>query len=201
MKHIRSCAFYSMLMWCAVSYLPAATIDFESQANGRAGDLTGIADSPVMVGIATVMGGELLKAEIGLNADQGGVYATEGLFGSSETNPVIITFSAPVSNFSVLIANGDDVRSYTVSDNRGDKAAMSLASAGSAGAGTFSLAGAGITQVMISSANADAWDFAIDNVMFSEATATPEPTSLVLVCGGLVALAASWRKLRARSLA
>ena len=184
-----------MLLACATA-LPAAAavIHFEAQAANTGGNLTGIPDSPLGIGIATFTGGELRDGEIGLNADQTGVYASEGLFGSGETNPLVITFVSPISDFSVFVANGDDVRSYTVSDNLGDSVTMSLASAGGLGAATFSLSGNGITTVDITSANANAWDFAIDNVIFTAATATPEPESLLLLVAGVVLLAAIRRK-------
>jgi hypothetical protein len=79
--------------------------------------------------------------EVGLNTDATGVYVSEGLFGSGETNPLVFSFAAPVQNFSVLVLNGDDMRSYTVSDNLGDSATNSLVSAGSLGGATFSLLG------------------------------------------------------------
>jgi hypothetical protein len=179
---------YSLLLGAAVVPVSATTIDFESQAAGRGGNLTGVPDSPLVIGIATFTGGELLNAEVGLNADETGVYTNQGLFGSGETNPVVITFASPVSNFSILVANGEDVRNYTVSDNLGDSVTMSLASAGGLGAGAFSLAGSGITTVKITSANADGWDFAIDNVTFTEAAPVPEPSSLLLLAGGSLAL-------------
>jgi len=100
-----------LLAFAVVLPVSATVVDFEAQAAGHGGNLTGIPDSPLTIGIATFTGGELLNAEVGLNADQTGVYATEGLFGSGETNPLVIQFAAPVSNFSILIANGDDVRS------------------------------------------------------------------------------------------
>jgi hypothetical protein len=103
----------------------------------------------------------------------------------------VISFAAPVEGFSVLVLNGDDVRSYTVSDNIGDSATNSLASAGGLGAATFSLPGSGLTTVTITSANADGWDFAIDNVTFSAATtSTPEPESMLLAGAGLLLLSA-----------
>jgi hypothetical protein len=184
-----------MLLACT-TVLPAAAavIDFESQAANTGGNLTGIPDSPLAMGMATFTGGELRDGEIGLIADQTGVYASEGLFGSGETNPLLITFASPVSNFSVFVANGDDVRSYSVSDNLGDSVTMSLATAGGLGAATFSLPGNGITTVEITSANANAWDFAIDNVTFTTASATPEPESLLLLAAGVVVLAATRRK-------
>ena len=184
-----------MLLACATA-LPAAAavIDFEAQAANTSGNLTGIPDSPLAIGIATFTGGELRDGEIGLNADQTGVYASEGLFGSGETNPLVITFASPVSNFSVFVANGDDVRSYTVSDNLGDSVTMPLASVGGLDAATFSLPGNGLKMVDISSANANAWDFAIDNVTFTPATSTPEPESLLLLAAGVGLLAAVCRR-------
>jgi hypothetical protein len=183
-----------LLACVAVLPLRATVIDFEAQAANQGGNLTGVPDSPLTIGIATFTGGELRSGEIGLNADQTGVYASEGLFGSGETNPLEITFASPVSSFSLLVANGDDVRSYTVSDNLGDSSTMSLASAGGLGAATFSLPGNGLTTVDITSANSDGWDFAIDTVTFSNATSTPEPESLLLVAAGLILVSAARRK-------
>lgn len=167
----------------------ASTIDFEAQAAGRGGNLTGVPDSPLTIGAATFTGGELLNAEAGLNADQTGVYASEGLFGSGETNPLAIAFASPVSDVSILVLNGDDARNYTVSDNLGDSISMSLPSAGGLGAATFSLPGNGLTSVQITSANADGWDFAIDNVTFAPTVVTPEPRSILLLAFGVALLA------------
>jgi PEP-CTERM motif len=190
----------STVLLTLAAVLPAGTttIDFEAQGAGRGGDLTGIPDSPLSIGIATFTGGELLNAEVKLNADQTAVYASEGLFGSGETNPLVITFAKPVQHFSVSVLNGDDVRSYTVSDNLANSITKSLASAGSLGAFDFSLPGA-LTEVEIASANTGAWDFAIDNVTFSPATPTPEPESLLLSGAGVFLLVFARRKLiRAR---
>jgi hypothetical protein len=178
-----------LLAFAAALPVDATTIDFDAQATNRGGNLTGTPDSPLTIGASTFTGGELLNNEIGLNADTTGVYASEGLFGSGETNPLVITFALPVQNFSLFVLNGDDARSYTVTDNLGDSVTNSLASAGGLGAATFSLAGSGLTSVTITSANANAWDFAIDNVAFTEAaTATPEPESMLLSGAGLLLL-------------
>jgi hypothetical protein len=83
---------------------------------------------------------------------------------------------------------------YTVYDNLGDSVTMPLVSAGGLGAATFSLPGNGLTMVDISSANANAWDFAIDNVTFTPATSTPEPESLLLLAAGVALLAAVCRR-------
>jgi hypothetical protein len=194
-KVVHHFGLYLVLVVAASARPATATvINFDAQAADRGGNLTGIPDSPLTIGIATFSGGELLNAEVGLNADQTGVYATQGLFGSGETNPVMITFASPIEEFSIFVANGDDARSYAVSDNLGDSITKSLPSAGALGAASFSLPGSGITTVYVTSANADAWDFAIDNVSFTAPTSTPEPESLFLVGAGSILVACIRRK-------
>ncbi len=50
----------------------------DAQAAGRGGIFSGNVDSPLTIGIATFMGGELLQNE-GAGSDESGVYATVGL--------------------------------------------------------------------------------------------------------------------------
>jgi hypothetical protein len=174
----------------------AATIDFEAEAAGKGGNFTGISDSPLTIGLATFTGGELLNAEAGLDADQTGVYATDAFFGPGDANPLVITFASPVQGVSVSVLNGDDTRSYTVSDDLGHSMAQSLASAGGLGTFVFSFPGDQVRTIQISSTNAEAWDFAIDNVSFSQADSVPEPKSLILCGAGLVLLLAIRRWFR-----
>ncbi|HEY1217042.1 MAG TPA: PEP-CTERM sorting domain-containing protein [Bryobacteraceae bacterium] len=185
---------YLLLALAAAVPACATVIDFEAEAGNRGGNLTGIPDSPLTIGGATFTGGELLTGEVGLNADQTGVYATEGLFGSGETNPLVITFATPVQDFSLFVLNGDDARSYTVSDNLGESLTNPLPSAGGVGGAMFSLPGNEITTVMIASANQDAWDFAIDRVSFNTAAPTPEPESLLLLGFGFVLVGVAHRR-------
>jgi hypothetical protein len=185
MKSRIASASFGLLLTLASASASATVIDFEAQAANRGGNLTGIPDSPLTIGIATFTGGELRSGIINLPADETGVYASEGLFGSGETNPLVITFATPVSDFSVLVANGDaQNQTYTVSDELGDSASVILALSGSLNnaAKTVALSGSDITTVSITSANVSFWNFAIDNVTFS---AVPEPMSVSLVLVGL----------------
>jgi len=194
MRSLIAFASFGLLLTLASSPVSATVIDFETQAANRGGNLTGIPDSPLTIGIATFTGGELRNGLINLPADETGIYVSEGLFGSGETNPLVITFAMPVSGFSVLVANGDSQnQTYTVSDDLGDSAIVTLALAGSLNnaARTVALPGSGIRTVSITSANANFWNFAIDNVTFN---AVPEPMSLFLAFGGLGATFWSSRK-------
>ncbi|HEY6988813.1 MAG TPA: hypothetical protein VH369_10540 [Bryobacteraceae bacterium] len=174
-----------ILLLAATAALSAGTIDFEAEAANAGGFLTGIPDSPVSIGGATFTGGELRRGEIGLIADQSGVYATQGVFGFGETNRLTIVFALPVSGFSVTVLNGDNTATYTISDDLGDSISASLPSAGSGGAKIFSLPGVGIRRVDISSSNVDGWNFAIDDV---SSIAAPEPGSQLLLVLGLLLL-------------
>lgn len=166
----------------------AAQIDFEAQAVGAGSTLTGNPNLPLIISGITFSGGEILTGELGLVADQTAVYSTAGLIGAGlDSNPLVISFSAPVSNFSLLLANGDAQNtSYIISDNLGDSVNVTLALAGSLGttAQTVAVAGNGITSVSIRSANSLFWNFAIDNVTSSPATA-PEPPTFCVALGGL----------------
>jgi hypothetical protein len=181
MKSLIAASFCMVML--AAAPASADVVDFEAQAANLGSNLTGIPDSPLTIGIATFTGGELRDGLINFPSDETGVYASEGLFGSGETNPLVISFAIPVRDFSVLVANGESQNQiYTVSDNLGDSTTLSLPFSGSNSASNVSLPGDSITSVSITSANADSWYFAIDNVTF---TAVPEPASGLLVVGGL----------------
>jgi len=178
-----------VLLTCMVAGLASAkTVNFENEAMDRGGNLTGIPDSPLRIGIVTISGGELLKGETGLVADRSGVYATEGSFGSGETNPILISFAKPVKSFSILVANGEDLGAYAVSDNFGETVQKRLSPAGSGGAYLFTLQGVGLSGVTITSADVNAWSFAIDDISFDEMVAVPEPGMRVLLGAGFLLL-------------
>jgi PEP-CTERM motif len=179
------------LLFAAVSILPlgATQIDFEAQAANKGGTITAIPDPPLTIDIATFTGGELRNGIAGLNADQTGMYVSEGLFGSGETNPLIISFATPISGFSIFVANSNFAQNFSVSDNIGDSETLLVQSSGGV---TFALGGNGITQVDVASSQAF-WDFAIDNVSFTPATSAPEPGSFVLLGFGLLIAAVAVR--------
>jgi len=118
--HVKLFSTFVLLAFIAAVPLDATVIDFDAQAANRSGNITGIPDSPLTIDLAAFSGGELLNAEVGTNADRSGVYASEGTFGSGETNPLLISFAVPVQAFSVLLLNGDDSMSYTASDDLGE---------------------------------------------------------------------------------
>jgi hypothetical protein len=184
---------------CVAASLPARAatiIDFEAQATAAnaPNHFTGIQDSPLVITGVTFTGGQLLKGETG-EPDTTGVYATAN-FLTGYSDPLLISFSTPVSGFSILVT---DVLpdTYTVSDDRGGSSSLAIGS----GQQVFSLSDSGITTVDISSASTAIWDFAIDNVTYTPLAATvPEPASILLVVpflGGMVFLSrrkAGWNR-------
>lgn len=170
------------LISLSIAVSGATVIDFESQAShGPSFDES--VDSPLVIGIATFTGGEVLGPESG-SIDETNVYATTGGLSGGYTNPIVITFSAPISGFSVLLTNNDP-DTFTVADNVGDTQSLTI---GPLANQTFNLSGVGITQVTIGEAVATNWDFAIDNVTFTAGASAPEPGTLMLLGAGLAAL-------------
>jgi hypothetical protein len=140
---------------------------------------------------ATFTGGVILTNETSQSTDDTSVYATLGPdYGGdpSLTNPLVVSFSAPIQNFSIQILNALS-GNYVMSDNVGDSMDFSLATTGGSLA-TEGFAAAG-TQVTIDyTSSSTAWDFAIDNVTFDQALPImPEPASAGLLVGaGVLAL-------------
>jgi hypothetical protein len=147
----------------------ATTIDFESLTGPS---LFCLPAAPVTIGAATFSGGAIMREVTGLPADETTVYGTMNCPGLAPT--ITITFSTPVSNFSVLVLNGDtSTVNYTVASDVGGTVTKSLLANFSSGADTFTLPDAGITSVTITrGASANAWDFFIDDISFTASATT-----------------------------
>jgi len=142
-------------------------IDFE-QFSGPC-CFTGV-QPPVTDGIATFSGGQILNATSFLPVDQSSAYGTASFCPGCSPN-ITITFSQPVSDFSVFIANGNIVTvTYTVSDDQGNTQTIMLVANLNSGAGTLTLPDSNIQSVIVSGGPAPGglpWDFFIDNVQFA----------------------------------
>jgi hypothetical protein len=138
------------------------TIDFE-QFHGSS--VFGSVQPPLTVGIATFSGGQILNGTTFLPADQSTVYGTAS-FCSGCGSSINISFSQPVSDFSMLVLNGQTFTViYTAEDNTGAMQTIVLAANFQSGSGTLSLPTTGIHSVSLTS-NAAQFDFFIDNVDF-----------------------------------
>jgi len=174
----------AFLSLSAIALARATTIDFESQGASAPPGFNSSLNSPLVIGLATFTGGKLLKNEVastGTSADLTAVYATTG-FLAGYTDPLVITFSQPVSNVSLIVTN-ETPDTYTLADNRGGSSAMLV---GYNVDESFSLSDANVTQVSISTAATVGWDFAIDNVSFT--TVSPEPDMVWPQLAALVGL-------------
>lgn len=126
---------------------------------------------PLTVGVATFSGGQLLNATTFLPADPTTVYGT-AFFCAGCLPTITIDFSQPVSDFSMLVLNGQTFTVvYTVQDNVGGMSTITLVANFLSGAGTVTLPSTNIMKVTITS-NAAQWDFFIDNVTFQKCAVT-----------------------------
>jgi hypothetical protein len=146
------------------------TVDFEQFVGPS---VFGAVDSPLTIGIATFSGGELLTNTSGLTANQSSVYGT-AFFCRGCQPDLTISFSKPVTDFSVLVISGmPDALSYTVTSQDGSTSTGTIPSFLQDGSRRFSLADPAITSVTVRLAVPQPeWDFFIDDVRFSPALPT-----------------------------
>lgn len=165
-------------------------IDFDSQ--GLTGPSTFAAASPIPQTIAiTVSGitvtfnfGVILDQATNFPANQTAVYGTAS-FVSGMANPMIITFSQPVTNFFMNLYNGQvSDATYSVSDNNGNSQNFNLPPNTISGQSLVGIAATGTLITIEDITGSGSWDFLIDNVTFNE----PLPPNLVPDGGTTVGL-------------
>jgi hypothetical protein len=124
------------------------------------------------IGNVIIQGGVILTHATNLPADTTSIYGTAGnatsfgvTTGSGFTNPLIITFPTPVSNFFLDVLNGlSTTVNYHLADNFGNSADFALLPNTSSGQKTIGFAATGNIVTIgatsgPSTANGIAWDF------------------------------------------
>jgi len=151
----------------------------------------------------TFAGGVILTNETNQSTNFNNVYATASFGDPSLSNPLTLTFSEQLKNFSVTISNavaGD----FLLADNAGHSSKFTLATMGSSAVTeTFALTGNVVTITELTSTlPSTPWDFAIGQISFDcsanlagcQAGPVPEPTSTVLLGLGLMGMLFSTRR-------
>jgi hypothetical protein len=178
----------ALFLFCLTGTGRAEVIDFESYSGpslfGGAPQTLNVLTS---IGVVNITGGTVLSQEENLPADQTTVYGTEGFQGLDlgYTNPITITFPHAITNFFLNVYNGNTTPvAYTVADNAGHSATVTLADNFSGGQSiiSFPATGSVVTISAAPIAGPTPWDFSIDNVTFDQPLPpSPEPQSMALL--------------------
>jgi hypothetical protein len=170
-------------------------IDFDSQ--GLTGPSTFAAANPIPQTIPiTVSGitvtfnfGVILTQATNFPANQTSVYGTAS-FVPGMSNPMIITFSQPVTNFFMNLYNGQVTdATYEVSDNNGNSQNFTLPPNLSSGQSLVGIPATGTMITIEDITGSGSWDFLIDNIGFNQPLPTPDGgTTVGLLLMGLTAI-------------
>ena len=110
--------------------------------------------------------------------------------GSGFTNPLVVTFPVPITNFFLDVLNGNVIPvDYQLADNMGNTASFDLVPNLSGGQKTIGF----VTITALdgqSTPGGITWDYFIDNIHFDEPlpNQVPEPGTLGLLASGLTGL-------------
>ncbi|HZW32109.1 MAG TPA: hypothetical protein VFF52_15460 [Isosphaeraceae bacterium] len=210
-----SVAWFGLLMTSMPRTACADVIDFEQYTGPSTYAAAGNAqtlDVSTSIGTVVISGGVILTNATNLPADETSIYGTAGnaanigvTTGSGFTNPLTITFPAPITNFFLDIINGNVIPvTYTLADNAGHSASFSIPPNTQMGLETFGFPATGSMVTVAattgqSTSTGITWDFFIDNLHFDEPLpSVPEPESLVILATAAlpIGLAYRWRKRR-----
>lgn len=153
-------------------------------------------------GDVLIAGGVVLAATSNLPANQTAVYGTASFGDPTYTNPLTITFAAPVSGFFLDVLNGNiGSVDYELADDAGNRAVFTLPPNLSGGQTRVGFAATGTVVTILALTVPPLglpWNFFIDNVHFNERLPVPEPAASTLWLVALGAAAAA-RRLRIRT--
>lgn len=198
LKHSRHCKCLIVAGICLAMNLraQAVPVDFGSEGTTVPGTFALSSADPLVIvagGITvTLSGGALLSQVSDLPADQNTVYGAASYVGAM-SNPLTITFSAPVDDLAFTLYNGQTANTLYAATADGVSQHFSLAPNIFMGSTQISFAGISTSEVDISDVSGrGTWDFFIDNLQFDPATVTTNVpdggSTLWLLALGLVAL-------------
>ena len=186
--HLKLTVLFLTVLAAAIS-LPAATVNFDTGISGVTCCFGSSAQGPFSISgvtIADAGSGGYVMSGAGWNNQQ---TSGDNLYGT-ESGSIFLNFAADAADVSFDLINGSGSFTFTVTLSNASEVTLStslidLTSFGSpGGVAHFTSALSGVRNVSITGNG----DFAIDTIVFNEgASSTPEPSTLLLAAGVLVA--------------
>jgi hypothetical protein len=158
----------------------ASPIDFENQGATNPGvfGLNSPANSPLVMVVdgitVTFSGGALLSHVSDLPADETALYGTTSYIGAM-SNPLRITFSAPVDDLVLSLYNGQTANTLYQATDNGIPQQLNLAPNLFGGDTQINFAGVGSEMDISDISGRGTWDFFIDNLQFDPAVPATVP--------------------------